>query len=107
VRFSPRLRRSTVATPALEVRKLELVRLYVGVPSDGIFSSSSWILATPDLAMSSAVSTCTGADDCAPMDRMREPVISTRWSVPCACAAPASRPTPPTSMAAALPTLVL
>src|SRR5471032_614367 len=75
VRESPRLRRLTVDTPPLDVRKFELVRLNVGEPMVGFLSSRSCKLVTPDAAMSAAVKTCSVDGDSAPGDEMREPVI--------------------------------
>src|SRR5471030_1897898 len=101
VRESPRLRRLTVDTPPLEVRKFELVRLSVGVPIVGFLSSKSCKLVTPDAAISAAVRTCSGDGDSAPGDEMRELVICTCCgaSLPdCAYAACILRATPPTQI---------
>jgi hypothetical protein len=65
VRESPRLRRLTVDTPPPDVKKFELVRLSVGVPSVGFLCSKSCRLIAPEAAMSAVVSTCSGVDDSA------------------------------------------
>ena len=77
VRSMPRLRRSTVETPPPEVRKLEFVRLSVGVPKVGFLSSSSCVLRMPVAAMSSEEMVCTGDGESRLVLTMREPVTTT------------------------------
>src|SRR5471032_1753838 len=102
VRESPRLRRLTVDTPALEVTKFELVRLSVGVPMVGFFCSKSCKLVAPDAAISALDSTCKGDGESAPGEEIREPVICTfcMLSTAASCAWAACKPSasPPTQI---------
>jgi hypothetical protein len=66
----------TVDTPPPDVKKFELVRLSVGVPSVGFLCSKSCRLTAPEAAMSAAVSTCSGVDDSALGEARREPVTT-------------------------------
>ncbi|MCP2012400.1 hypothetical protein L1274_006164 [Duganella sp. HSC-15S17] len=64
-------------TPTLEVWKLELARLMVGVPIVGFFCNKSCRLVAPDAAISTEFNICNGDGDSAAGEAIREPVIST------------------------------
>jgi len=65
-----------VEAPALDVWKLELVRLMAGIPIVGFFCNKSGRLVAPEAAISTEFNICNGDGDSAAGDAMRGAVIS-------------------------------
>ena len=87
VREVPKFLKSTDATPALELEKLELVRLIEGVPISGICNKRSCKLVTPEAAISCELMTVIGDGESAEAERIRDPVTSITacgvdWAIP-------------------------